>query len=157
MTYTFEHLLTTEATHRLNPSWSGGVNRFLPANGWVCERAELLTFEFRYVKDSASNPTTMVLGMTPMVAATHTSGMQRTRPSWLAVKPADIGITVLRGDTVPTDPSMVVLATEATTTQTVLVSVPVKKFTRFRFRFELTYAGSAPSIPLGTTLFEMGE
>lgn len=158
MSYTQTHLLLSEAwPDTITPDASNFISNFLPANGWTCETASLLTFEGRFSSWSPA-PTTAEWGMVPQIGIAHTTSYQRSRPAWRDVTPAELGITVI-GGTIKTDGTpRVVLATEATGTSVFQIRVPVEGIGRFRFRNLITYTGGTkPGVKTSMTMIEKGE
>lgn len=165
MTYTMNHLLLSEAwPDNLAPDASDSISNSIPANGWTCEPATLLTFEGRYIGVDAGTteapitpPTTMEWALVPQIGIAHTTSYQRQRPAWRDVTPADLGITVIGASIVTTDTPRVVITTSPTQTSIFQIRVPVRGLGRFRFRNLITYTGTKPAIRTSLTMIEEGE
>lgn len=155
--YTQTHILLSEAwADTITPDASNGISSFLPANGWTCETATLLTFEGRFT-GWAPTPTTAEWGLVPQIGIAHTTSYQRSRPGWRDVTPAELGITVIGGSIVTTGTPRVVLANESTGTFMFQIKVPVDGLGRFRFRHLIPYTGTKPGVKTSLTMIEKGE
>ncbi|MBQ9918002.1 MAG: hypothetical protein IJO71_12495 [Microbacterium sp.] len=160
MTYTQTHILLSEAwPDTLTPDASNFIANYVPANGWTCESASLLTFEGRFAGWSPAPVAgeTREWALVPQIGIAHTTSYQRSRPGWRDVAPAELGITAIGASIMTTGTPRIVIATDASATAIFQIRVPVDGIGRFRWRNLITYTGTKPGVKTSLTLIEKGE
>lgn len=159
MTYTHNHILLSEAWNtRITPDATGDLSVFLPSNGMSCETATEWIYSGRYLGLDAPVES-MEFALVPQICLPHSTSYQNSRPVWVDVTPASLGITSITGaQTVTTGTPRLVIADQSAGTKAFHITVPTTLLNRFRFRVLITYTGTVkPSIRGSINLTVRGE